>query len=147
VPRSDRADVRELLSRAEDHLRVNGGGDALSRSHTADFRTVGWYGPPPAGYRLAVDAERRDAGVPPALGSRYGTVDFWPRWTRAESLCKAYDMPILRWLRRYGLDVPPDRPAVWRTLTIDDLTVSVACVPLERISTPRDAACPPAAES
>ena len=132
MPRSDRAGVREHLGRAEDHLRVNGGGAALSRSHTSDFRTVGWYGPPPAGYRLAVDAELRGAAVPPALGCRYRTVDFWPRWTRAESLCKAYDMPIVLWLRRYGLDLPPDRPAVWRTLTIDDLIVSVACVPFER---------------
>jgi hypothetical protein len=132
VPRSDRAAVRELLRRAEDHLRVNAGGAALSRSHTSDFRTVGWYGPPPAGHRLAVDAELRDAAVPLALGRRYRTVDFWARWTRAESLCKAYEMPIVLWLRRYGLDLPLDLPAVWRTLTIDDLTVSVACVPFER---------------
>ena len=132
MPRSDRAAVREFLDRAEDHLRIDGGGAALSRSHTADFRTVGWYGPSPAGHRLAIDAELRDAPVPPALGGRYGTADFWPRWTRAESFCKAYDLPILLWLRWYGLDLPPDRPAVWRTLTVDDLVVSVACVPVER---------------
>jgi hypothetical protein len=131
VPRSDPAGVRECLDRAEDHLRVNGGGTALTRSHTADFRTVGWHGPAPAGHRLAVDAERSAAAVPPALARRYGTVDFWARWTRAESLCKANDMPIVLWLRRYGLDVPPDRPAAWRTLTIDDLIVSVACVPIQ----------------
>jgi hypothetical protein len=128
--RSDRAGVRECLDRAEAHLRVNGGGAALSRSHTADFRTVGWYGSPPAGHRLAVDAEMSDADVPPALARRYGTADFWARWTRAESLCKAYDTPIALWLRRYGLGVPRHLPAVWRTLTMDDLTVSVACAPL-----------------
>jgi hypothetical protein len=123
APRSDLADVR-------DHLRIDGGGEALTRSHTADFRTVGWYAPAPAGHRLAIDAELADAPVPPALAARYGTDGFWARWTRAEGLCKAYDLPILLWLRRYGLDVPPDRPARWRTLLVDDLVVTVACVPV-----------------
>ncbi|WP_433300132.1 hypothetical protein ACQP2F_02225 [Actinoplanes sp. CA-030573] len=136
MPRSDRAGVRELLDRAEEHLRIDGdgGGDgvSLTRAYTADSRTVGWYGPAPAGHRLAIDAEQSDATVPPALAARYGPANFWARWTRAESLCKAYDLPILLWLRRYGLEVPHDRPARWRTLTIDDLTVSVACVPLDR---------------
>ena len=132
MPRSDRAAVRECLERAEHRLRVNGGGAPLTRSHTADLRTIGWYGPPPAGHRLAVDAELSEVAVPPALAGRYRAVDFWARWTRAESLCKAYDVPILLWLRRYGLEVPRNLPAMWRTLKIDDLTVTVACVPLER---------------
>jgi hypothetical protein len=135
APRSDPARAhdhpaaRDYLARAETHLRVDGTGPALTRSHTADFRTVGWYGPPLAGHRLAVDAEVNAGAVPPALGERFGTADFWARWTRAESLCKAFDVPIAVWLRRHGLGVPRHLPAVWRTLKIDDLTVSVACVP------------------
>ncbi|MFB9236713.1 hypothetical protein ACFFWC_14320 [Plantactinospora siamensis] len=135
APRSDRA-AREHLDRAETYLRVAGAGaragaagPALTRAHTADARTVGWYGPPPPGHRLAIDAEVADGAVPPALGRRFGTADFWARWTRAESLCKAYDLPIAVWLRRYGLDVPDRLPGLWRTLTLGDLTVSVACVP------------------
>jgi hypothetical protein len=129
APRSDHTAALHHLDRAEEHLRVNAAGPALSRSHTADNRTVGWYGPPLAGHRLAVDAELSDGAVPPALGRRFGPADFWARWTRAESLCKAFDVPIALWLRRHGLAAPRHLPAAWRTLTIDDLTVSVACVP------------------
>jgi hypothetical protein len=123
--------VRAMLDRAETRLRVAGAdaSAALTRSHTSDFRTVGWYGSPPPGWELAIDAEVTRAEVPPALAARYGGDAFWARWTRAESLSKLLQLPILLWLRRHGLRVPAHVPAVWRTLTLADLTVSVACLP------------------
>lgn len=127
-----------MLDRAETRLRLADAdaSAAFTRSHTSDFRTVGWYGSPPPGWELAIDAEVTDAAVPAALAARYGRDSFWPRWTRAESLSKLFRMPIVLWLRRHGLRVPANVPAVWRTLTIADLTVCVACVPA---TTGRDA--------
>lgn len=129
---SDRAAARisDYLAQAEAHLRVDARGPALSRSHTADSRTVSWFGPSLPGHRLAIDAEVTDAPVPPALAARFGTRSFWAGWTRAESLAKVFGVPIVVWLRRHGLRVPPlAGTAGWRTLTLADLTVSVACVP------------------
>lgn len=129
----DRAETRLRLAGADAEARLRSDGAdasaALTRSHTSDSRTVGWYGSPPPGWELAIDAELTDAAVPPALAARYGRDSFWARWTRAESLSKLFRVPIVLWLRRHGLRVPPHVPAVWRTLTIADLTVSVACVP------------------
>jgi hypothetical protein len=126
---ADAPGARAVLAEAETRLRLRGGAGALTRSHTSDFRTVGWYGSPPPGWRLAIDAEVSDAPVPAALAARYGAAAFWTRWTRAESMCKVFRVPIALWLRRYGLSVPPRFPGMWRTLALGDLTVSVACVP------------------
>ncbi|MEV0806037.1 hypothetical protein [Micromonospora sp. NPDC050200] len=124
--------VPALLAAAERFLRVGPPADlvyAVTRSHLDDGRCVGWYGPSAPGWRVAVDAERADAEVPPALARRFGPADFWPRWTRAESLCKLADVPVAAWWRRHGLAVPPGTPAVWRTLRVGDLVVTVAFAP------------------
>ncbi|MFC0509141.1 hypothetical protein [Micromonospora costi] len=121
-----------LLSAAERYLRVGTPAElagAVTRSHLDDGRCVGWYGPPAAGWRVAVDAERAGAPVPPALARRFGTADFWARWTRAESLCKLADVPVAAWWRRHGLSIPPDSAAVWRTVRLADLVVTVAFAP------------------
>jgi hypothetical protein len=145
-PVADAALVRAVLQRAEARLQVSGGAaepqaggggaaaGALTHSYTADFRTVGWYGSPLPGWRLAIDAEVSDAPVPPALAARFGPASFWTRWTRAESMCKVFGVPIAVWLRRHGLGVPARFPGVWRTLTLADLTVSVACVPAAAVA-------------
>ncbi|PZF97578.1 hypothetical protein C1I99_15310 [Micromonospora deserti] len=122
-----------LLAAAERHLRVDGAGGlaaAMTRSHLDDGRCVGWYGPPTPGWRVAVDAERAGAPVPAALARRFGRADFWARWTRAECFCKLADVPVAAWWRRHGLGVPPETPAVWRTLRLADLVVTVAFAPL-----------------
>jgi len=99
---------------------------AVTRSHLADGRVVGWVGPAlPAG-QLAVDAELADAEVPRALARRFGTVGFWTRWTRAECLCKLADLPMHVWWRRHGLDVPAEFDGVWRTVEANGLVVTVA---------------------
>ncbi|MGK5739521.1 hypothetical protein [Micromonospora sp. URMC 103] len=124
--------VPALLAAAERHLRVGTPADlagAVTRSHLDDGRCVGWYGPPALGWRVAVDAERADAPVPAALARRFGTADFWARWTRAECLCKLADVPVAAWWRRHGLSIPPDSAAVWRTLRLGDLVVTVAFAP------------------
>ncbi|MGC5022895.1 hypothetical protein [Micromonospora sp. DT47] len=129
--------VPALLGAAERHLRVGAPAEvaaALTRSHLDDGRCVGWYGPPTPGWRVAVDAERADAEVPPALARRFGHADFWARWTRAESLCKLADVPVAAWWRRHGLAVPVDNRAVWRTLCLADLVVTVAFAPLSHPS-------------
>ncbi|MEU5938203.1 hypothetical protein ABZ807_03285 [Micromonospora sp. NPDC047548] len=124
--------VPALLAAAERFLRVGTPADltyAVTRSHLDDGRCVGWYGPSAPGWRVAVDAERADAEVPAALARRFGPADFWTRWTRAESLCKLADVPVAAWWRRHGLAVPPGSRAVWRTLRVDDLVVTVAFAP------------------
>lgn len=121
-----------LLAAAERYLRVATPAqvaDAVTRSHLDDGRCVGWYGPPVPGWRVAIDAERADAAVPPALARRFGVADFWARWTRAECCCKLADVPVAAWWRRYGLGAPADGSAVWRTLRMADLVVTVGFVP------------------
>lgn len=102
--------------------------DATTRSHLDDGRCVGWYGPPVPGWRVAVDAERSDAPVPPALARRFGAADFWARWTRAESGAKLADVPIALWWRRHGL-AAPNGAALWRTLHLADLVITVGLAP------------------
>lgn len=92
--------------------------DAVTRSHLADGRVVGWYGEP----GRVIDAELTDQPVPDALAARYGTDDFWGRWTRAECAAKAADVPITLWLAEHGLDPGPYVPT---TLERDGITVSV----------------------
>ena len=74
-----------LLATAHRHLRVAPAAEsagAVTRSHLGDGRCVGWYGPPVPGWRVAIDAERADVPVPPALARSFGATDFWARWTR-----------------------------------------------------------------
>ncbi|MEO3773190.1 hypothetical protein [Micromonospora sp. B9E7] len=125
--------VPGLLAAAERHLRIGSPAalaDAVTRSHLDDGRCVGWYGPPTPGWRVAIDAERADAPVPPALARRFGTGDFWARWTRAECCCKLADVPIATWWRWHGLGVPAHGGALWRTLRLaTDLVVTVGFGP------------------
>jgi hypothetical protein len=91
--------------------------DAVTRAHLADGRVVGWYGEP----GRVIDAEISAQAVPPALAGRFGTEDFWGRWTRAECAAKAADVPLVVWLAEHGLG--PVAGA--ETVEIDGVTVSV----------------------
>lgn len=102
--------------------------DAVNRSYLADGRVVGWYGEPGA----VIDAELTDQPVPAALATRYGTEDFWGRWTRTECAAKAADVPIALWLAEHGLDA-----GIGETVEVGDVTVSVAGRPCSRSTTGR----------
>lgn len=97
--------------------------DATNRSYLGDGRVVGWFGA--AG--VVVDAELHAVIPPRALAARYGSQDFWERWTAAECRAKLANVPIVLWLRRHGLDGDLDGVDVltcrYRT---DGITVSVA---------------------
>ncbi|MDG4837862.1 hypothetical protein O7631_15175 [Micromonospora sp. WMMD967] len=124
--------VPGLLVAAERHLRIGSPvalAAAVTRSHLDDGRCVGWYGPPTPGWRVAIDAERADAPVPPALGRRFGVQDFWARWTRTECCCKLADVPVAAWWRLHGLGTPAGGSAVWHTLRVADLVVTVGFAP------------------
>lgn len=94
--------------------------NALTRSHLSDGRAVGWFGK--AG--VVIDAELASQQVPPALAARYGSDDFWGRWTRAECAAKLADVPITVWLRRHGLSTELTLQA--RTERLGDVIVTVA---------------------
>ncbi|MEU7925635.1 hypothetical protein [Micromonospora sp. NPDC049107] len=131
-PPSDLRPVPGLLAAAERHLRIGTPADlasATTRSHLDDGRCVGWYGPPVPGWRVAVDAERANAPVPPALARHFGVADFWARWTRAECCCKLVDVPIATWWRRHGLGTPVNVAILWSTLRVADLVVTVGFAP------------------
>lgn len=103
------------------HLRVGTPAEmagALTRSHLADGRVLGWFGA--AG--VVVDAETAGAPVPPALAARFGVELFWERWTAAECGAKAADVPIALWLREHGLSAGGLDVT---TLHLDGLVVSV----------------------
>ena len=91
--------------------------DATTRSHLADGRVVGWYG----ASGVVIDAELTDQDVPAALAARYGTEDFWGRWTRTECAAKRTGVPIAMLLADAGLDAPGGA----RTFELDGVTVSV----------------------
>jgi len=97
--------------------------DAVTRSHLADGRVVGWYGDP----EVVIDAELSGQPVPPALAARYGSADFWGRWTRTECAAKAADVPIAVWLAEHGLDA-----GIGETVLLDGVTVSVGGRPCSR---------------
>ncbi|MFD1081856.1 hypothetical protein [Micromonospora andamanensis] len=128
--------VSALLAAAQRHLRVAPvaeSGDAVTRSHLGDGRCVGWYAPPVPGWRVAIDAERADAAPPVALAGRFGSTDFWGRWTRVECLAKLADVPVATWWHRYGLEVPSGTAWLWRTLPLAELVVTVAFTPTDRV--------------
>ncbi|KUJ49123.1 hypothetical protein ADL17_09215 [Micromonospora maris] len=132
--------VVSLLAVAHRHLRLATpaeSADATTRSYLDDGRCLGWYAPPVPRWRVAIDAERVGAPVPTALARRFGTGEFWARWTRAECLAKLTDVPMAIWWQRHGLEVPPRIDWLWRTLTLADLVVTVAFVATDR---PRDTA-------
>jgi hypothetical protein len=125
----------DLLAQAESYLRVGSVeemSDAVTRSHLPDFRCVGWYAEPPAGWSVVIDAEYADQVIPEPLARRFGVERFWERWTRAECLCKLADVPMLAWWPEHGLDVPAEFGGQWRTLAVGPLIVSVALAPTER---------------
>jgi hypothetical protein len=100
--------------------------DAITRSHLADGRVVGWYGED--GH--VIDAELAAQPVPPALAARYGPHDFWGRWTRTECAAKSAGVPIALWLAEHGLDA-----GIGETHQLDGVTVSVARRPCSRSAT------------
>jgi hypothetical protein len=77
--------------------------DAVTRSHLADGRVVGWYGEP----GVVIDAEIASVEPPETLARRYGHDRFWARWTAAECRAKLADVPIAIWLRTHGIDEGP----------------------------------------
>ncbi|MDQ6686118.1 MAG: hypothetical protein M3Z50_00660 [Actinomycetota bacterium] len=104
------------------HLRVGTReqvAGARSRSHLGDGRAVGWYGAP----GTVIDAELARDPVPSALASRYGPVDFWVRWTRAECAAKLACVPLPMWLREHGLAEPADIEL--HTIRLGDTIVSI----------------------
>ena len=108
----------------ETHLRLGADlPDAVTRAHLADGRVVGWYGGP----GVVIDAELTGQPVPPALAARYGSADFWGRWTRTECAAKAAGVPIALWLAEHGLDA-----GIGETVQLDGVTVSVAGRPCSR---------------
>lgn len=94
--------------------------DAVTRSHLADGRVVGWYGDP----AYVIDAEIR-GHEPQHLVARFGAEDFLGRWTRAECAAKLADVPMQVWLGEHGLE---PFGALVETLVLDDLVVSVGRV-------------------
>lgn len=81
---------------------------------------------------MAVDAEL-DIPPPVALVRRFGKADFWGRWTRTECAAKLFDVPVVIWWHRFGLDLPTDHGLVVTTVRprhLDPrLVVSVAYLP------------------
>lgn len=109
--------------RALKHLRIAKSlPDAVTRSHLADGRVVGWYGDS----GVVIDGEIADQQVPRALAARFGTdsapAEFWVRWTQAECAAKLADVPIALWITRNGLTAASHDII---TLRLDDVVVSV----------------------
>lgn len=97
---------------------------AATRSRLADGRVVGWFGVD----EVVLDAELAEARVPAALAARFGTEDFWGRWTATECAAKAHDVPIMMWIRQHGLRAGD---LLVETFRWRDLVVSVA--PVSRV--------------
>lgn len=95
--------------------------DAVTRSHLADGRVVGWYGDP----GTVVDAEIGTVAPPPHLVARFGAEDFHGRWTRAECAAKLAHVPMHLWLREHGLT---SGDALVETHLVGDLVVSLGRV-------------------
>ncbi|SDB80609.1 hypothetical protein GA0111570_102400 [Raineyella antarctica] len=69
--------------------------------------------------RYAIDAEYADRPLPRALTRRFGTEDFWTRWTRGEVCAKLTDTPILLWVDTYGLPADPAAGTALRVRSFD----------------------------
>lgn len=118
-PREPAAEIH----RAAQHLRIGRHlPDAVSRSHLADGRVVGWYGDREA----VIDAEIADQPVPRALAARFGqgitTREFWVRWTQTECAAKIANVPISLWISEHGVS-PGQRDIL--TVLHEDVIVSV----------------------
>jgi len=114
--------MTDPCARLRAHLRVGTAAemaDAVTRSHVADGRVVGWYGAP----GTVIDAEISDAPPSPRLAARFGSEDFVARWTRAECAAKLADLPMHVWLQRHGLTTGAIKA---RTVAMGDLVVSLA---------------------
>lgn len=108
-----------------------------SRTYLADGSGMAWKVPEGLGGRgvFVIDAEIV-APVRASLVRRYGVTDpdeFAALWTRAECLAKLTDVPIITWLQRHRLEVPPfatdlverDRLA-WMTENRDGVVITRA---------------------
>ena len=105
------------------HLRIGRHlPDAVTRSHLADGRVVGWYGD----RGVVIDGEIVDQPIPPALANRFGPGTspsaFWVRWTQAECAAKLADVPVTLWIAEHGLD-PAGHDVI--TVLYEDVVVSV----------------------
>ncbi|MBO0841792.1 MAG: hypothetical protein J2O46_01305, partial [Nocardioides sp.] len=92
-----------------------------ARSHLHDGRVVAWTGP--YDHPVAIDAEV-DRPVPAALARRFGTHDFWRRWTRAECVAKLTGQGVVRLLAILDEGDPPQVDLVTHRLK-GDIIVSV----------------------
>ncbi len=100
-----------------------------ARSYLADGRTVVWEPPPEVPRRIAVDAELADQAVPRALGARFPAEAadaraWWRSWTRAETLAKLADVPILVWLTRHGMQPCADGSCVCRRASLTTTVIA-----------------------
>jgi hypothetical protein len=114
-----------VIEPADRHTCVAG-----THSRTADGRIVCWSVPVPA--VCAVDAEMVTQPVPAALSRRWAIADpatFWPRWTATETVAKLVDVPVVVWLRRFGLvdsggDAGPGGRVALQSRIVGDLVVT-----------------------
>ena len=87
------------------------------------------------GIAPAIDAEPAGTAVSARLARRAGTDDpavVWTLWTRAETVAKLLDLPVLSWLAWPGLEIPAElaaRVTLKTVLLIDEVTgdVTVSC--------------------
>ena len=89
------------------------------RTHLPDGTVLSWRPVTDEAVRIAVDAEYADQPVPAAMVRRFGTDDFWTRWTRAEVCAKLTDTPVLLWLAAHGLAADPAAGTGLRVHTVD----------------------------
>ncbi len=67
--------------------------------------------------QAALDVERLDTPLPAIVPGELVGNEFWAAWTRAEALCKLFNVPILHWIRTQPLAVPAFQAA---TLAMPD---------------------------
>lgn len=115
--RSDRVKASTLLAQALDGPLVHGDVNEAAypfsaRSYFADGGGVAWLVPErlreQARFALDVEASRP---VRPSLQRRFGITDpqiFVAAWTQAEVCAKLLNIPIVVWLKKYGLSFDLD---------------------------------------
>lgn len=113
---SDRMNASALLAQALDGPLIRGEVNRAvyplsARSYLADGSGVAWLVPQALHEhgRFAVDIERVSP-VRPILQRRFGMTspsEFAQAWTRAEVCAKLLDIPIVVWLKHYGLSFDP----------------------------------------